>query len=133
MAHIGDRQGGRNLQLLAEHGVPALTEPALVQVLQVKTAITPGRVRLLSSSTRADRAARDVAAQERRVQHAGYRDVVDVLTVSGQQAVVFLAGDRSADVSSCWAGRWSGSRYRCGRHREAFISFAALRTARRIP
>ena len=56
-----------------------------------------------------DRGLRDVAAQERRVERAGGRDVVDVEAVAGQQALVLLAGDRRPDV----AGR-DGARNRAG-------------------
>ena len=48
---------------------------------------------------REDLAARDGAAREGDMQHAGQGDVVDKLAAAGQQARVFLARHALADVA----------------------------------
>ena len=120
VADVADRQRGRDLELLTEHGVPRLAEAA-VEVLPRQHGDDTRMLPRLGHVEVGDRRLGHVAAQERGVEHAGQRHVVDVLTVTGEQAAVLLAVHRLTDEP-----RHAG-------HDAALIAAAARWTARRIP
>ena len=120
VADIADRQRGRDLELLTEHGVPRLAEAA-VEVLPRQHGDDTRMLPRLGRVEVGDRRLGHLAAEERGVEHAGQRHVVDVLTVTGEQAAVLLAVHRLTDEPR-----------RAG-HDVPPIAAAARWTARRIP
>ena len=98
VADVGDRERWRHDQLLAQHGVVAGTGDP-VEVL-------PGvdgddaRHRLRRAGVDAgDGGPGEVAAEERGMERSRHLHVVDVEAVAGEEALVFLARDRLAEIA----------------------------------
>ena len=66
--------------------------------LPLKMSITPGQLHGLGDVDRLDRGVRVRGAHEDRMALVGQRDVVGVVARAGQEAIVFLAPERLADV-----------------------------------
>jgi len=100
MADVADGQRWRNLELLAEHGVPTFAEDA-VEVAPREDSGDAGQCTGGIDVETGDCAAgRCRCGRNAAWQHAWHRDVIDILTVAREQALVLFAGDRLSDVAA---------------------------------